>query len=215
MPNGLTGAISTVIHPPQLQSLPETTPALITTTITRAENSPEQPTSLRQIKRHCPHGIVSLPRPIQQKNQPLDLSFKPLNASALCYNIPESVPSTSGSGRPQTVPYVIESLSIPNEHPKIIEFLNIPEHERTAIYNKMVMEAMLLRIPRDDSGENISLEMRTLGQAHLMGIPVFNALVIKDITEKTLLQLESLQSAALHFLSTYAARQRAHHSSRP
>lgn len=215
MPNGLTGAISTATHPPQLQSLPETTPALITTTITRAENSPEQPTSLRQIKRHCPHAMVSLPRPIQQKNQPLDLSFKPLNASALCSNIPESVPSTSGSGRPQTAPYVIEILSFPNEHPKIIEFLNIPEHERRAIYNKMVMEAMLLRIPRDDTGENISLEMRTLGQAHLMGIPVLNALVIKDITEKTLLKLESLQSAALHFLSTYAARQRAHHSWRP
>lgn len=69
------------------------------------------------------------------------------------------------------------------------------------------MYATLITIPREGTGENISLEVRAAGVAYLTGIPVFHPLVIRDIADKTSLDLSRFQSAALHLSSAYRLRQ--------
>ncbi len=198
MPNGIQDALSSAPSIPVLQKLLLSSPAILTTTLTRAENTPQRPTSLPIRRKFHPYSATVKPQPPEPQTQPLDLSVK--SASRLPLRAPQReqepvpVPSTSR----------VEPAS---DKPCATKFLSIPAGERELMYKRMMMYATLITIPRESTGENISLEMRAAGVAYLSGIPVFHPLVIRDIADKTPLSFSRFQSAALHLSRAYRLQQ--------
>lgn len=198
MPNGIQDALSSAPSMPVLKKLLPSSPAILTTTLTRAENTPRRPASLPIRRKFHPYSATVKPQPPEPQTQPLDLSTKsalrlPLSAPQREQE-PKPVPSTS-----RTEPALAK--------PCATKFLSIPPGERELMYKRMMMYATLITIPREGTGENISLEVRAAGVAYLTGIPVFHPLVIRDIADKTSLDLSRFQSAALHLSSAYRLRQ--------
>lgn len=212
MLKGINDLMSTVNTCQSVSSqLTPSTSTPITTTITKTYNSPQLPNIPGIGKRPGPYSIQTRPKFVGQGEQPLDLSMKSVRNRIVEQLEPAVFASTSASTSTSALISTSASTSTSREDqtPSVSfadKFLSLPDREREFTYMEMMAMAEYRKIPRKYTGENISIEMRVVGEAYLMGIPILDPRVIKDITEKTLLTMENLEPAVLHFSNAYKAR---------